>query len=91
MFFFKGRCPIVPTYRLYPFDTNAYNTNGQYMLGDDMIVAPVYAPVLSNGTATVLVYLPDDDGFWVDFNNPASIYAGDFFSIILIPVQAYLY
>jgi hypothetical protein len=65
-----GRCPIVSMYRSYPTEPLAYLTDGQYLLGTDLIVAPAFSPISpSSGTVSVSVWLPPDN-FWVDFNFP---------------------
>lgn len=45
----------------YPEDPNVYNANGEYLLGDKILVAPV----LIHGASSRSLYLPK--GFWVDY------------------------
>ncbi len=45
----------------YPDDPACYEAHGQYMLGDSMLVAPVYA----KGAKTKEVYFPQ--GLWIDY------------------------
>ena len=45
----------------YPEDTNTYDLIGQYMFGENLLVAPI----ITQGTTTKNVYLPD--GEWIDF------------------------
>lgn len=50
--------PIVrPLYLHYPSDTQTYHLSTQYMLGSDLIIAPVLQP----NTHTVRIYLPDNE------------------------------
>ncbi|MDP4085277.1 MAG: glycoside hydrolase family 31 protein [Bacillota bacterium] len=54
--------PIVrPLLLEYPEDRNVYNLCDQFLLGDQVIVAPIYRP----DTQVRSVYLPE--GGWVDF------------------------
>ncbi len=66
-----------PLYYDYPLDENAYAAQLQYMLGPDMIVAPVNNLVdNSTGLAKVEVWFPDDDtvDFWVSYDDPSTTY-----------------
>lgn len=45
----------------YPTDPNTHNLSDQYLLGQDLLVCPVYQP----GAAHRMVYIPE--GTWVDF------------------------
>lgn len=47
-----------PMYYDYPDAQEAYSFKGQYMFGDDMLVAPVTSP-MKEGYATVKVWLPE--------------------------------
>lgn len=64
-----GRCPIVSMYRMYPTEPLSYFADGQYMLGTDLLIAPIFSPVSPpvTGTASVSVWLPPDS-LWLDFN-----------------------
>ena len=46
-----------PLYFAYPTDANATNVEDEYMLGDDILVAPVFAP----GVTVQNVYLPGNE------------------------------
>jgi alpha-glucosidase (family GH31 glycosyl hydrolase) len=60
-----GLSLIRPMYYEYPEAGEAYRCPNQYMFGDEMIVAPVVAPVdAERETAAVKVWLPE--GEWVD-------------------------
>lgn len=52
-----------PMYYDYPETDEAYNYPGQYMFGDQMIVAPVASPA-KNGFSEIKVWLPD--GKWYE-------------------------
>ena len=52
-----------PLYYDYPEDANAYVYEDEYMFGDDMLVAPIYAPS-RNGYSGRMIYLPE--GMWWD-------------------------
>jgi alpha-glucosidase (family GH31 glycosyl hydrolase) len=72
----NGRCPIVSMYRSYPTEPLAYSTDGQYLLGTDLIVAPAFSPISpSSGTVSVSVWLPPGN-FWIDFNFPSTTNKG---------------
>lgn len=45
----------------YPHDTNTYNLSDQMLIGDSILIAPVYRPDTQYRT----VYLPD--GNWIDY------------------------
>ena len=57
-----------PMYYDYPLDENAYSAPLQYMLGPELIVAPVNSLMdPSTSLANISVWLPQDDSvdFWV--------------------------
>ena len=54
-----------PLYYAWPDEAKAYDAGGEYMFGDDLLVAPVAQP-MKDGTATVSTWLPP--GRWVDRN-----------------------
>ncbi|WP_430790827.1 glycoside hydrolase family 31 protein [Virgibacillus flavescens] len=63
--------PIMrPLLMEFPKDTKTYNLNDQFMIGDNVIVAPILAP----GATDRAVYLPE--GQWVDFANE-TVYPGN--------------
>ena len=53
-----------PLYYDYPEIKEAYKAKNEYMFGENLLVAPITAPVNKNGTATREVWLPD--GVWTD-------------------------
>lgn len=56
-----------PMYYEYPESEAAYNARYQYMLGDDMLVAPIVFPADPiNGIAAIDVWLPA--GSWIDYH-----------------------
>jgi len=54
----------------YPDDENAYNQNGEFFFGKELLVAPV----VKKGAVTKQVYLPE--GEWIDFNDGHTSYEG---------------
>lgn len=54
-----------PMYYDYPEHKEAYDFGSEYMFGDDVLVAPVTAPVM-NGYAQVRVWLPE--GEWYEWH-----------------------
>lgn len=60
----RGRSLVRPMYHDHPGTDAAYQTRGQYMFGDDMIVAPITEPSDEDGLAPVSVWLPE--GAWYD-------------------------
>jgi hypothetical protein len=57
-----------PLYLDYPADADAYNFPGEYLLGPDMLVAPVTTP---GQVATTRVWFPP--GTWVDWFTGATV------------------
>ncbi len=53
-----------PLYLEYPNDNEAYNHFDEYLLGKEMLVAPIVTPA-TNGKATRNIYFPA--GVWVDY------------------------
>ena len=78
-----------PLYYDWPEESAAYNSKDEYLFGDEMIVAPVVAPVdKASGLATEQVWLPE--GEWIEwptgkhFTGPTTLSRN--FSIDQIPV-----
>ena len=55
----------------YPDDVNCLHLDRQYMLGDDLLVAPVFSP-----DGVVSFYIPDGDGYWTDWFTGARMAPG---------------
>lgn len=55
----------------YPSDEEAYKAETQFLLGKELLIAPV----VKKSARTRKIYLPE--GNWVDFNNPKKIFEGD--------------
>jgi alpha-glucosidase (family GH31 glycosyl hydrolase) len=72
----SGVSLLRPMYYDYPLDENAYDAQLQYLLGPDLLVAPVNSPLdPSSQLASVLVWFPDDDvDFWVEYDDPSVQY-----------------
>ncbi|NEU08527.1 DUF4968 domain-containing protein [Flavihumibacter sp. R14] len=54
----------------YPNDTETFKTDGQFLFGKELLVAPV----VEKGATTKKVYLPEGD--WIDFNDGKTSYKG---------------
>jgi alpha-glucosidase len=54
----------------YPGDANTYNLSDQFLLGDNVLIAPIAQPDVSHR----VVYLPD--GAWYDYWNDQMYYGG---------------
>jgi alpha-glucosidase (family GH31 glycosyl hydrolase) len=61
----SGVSVLRPLYYDWPEQAQAYAAHGEYMFGDDMLVAPVTQPA-TDGLATVAIWLPP--GRWYDGN-----------------------
>ncbi len=87
----------------YPLESDAYHTPGQFLLGNDIIVAPAFSPVRDppippqggspGGVVGVSLWVPPAPDAWVDFNAPAtSAFAPGWMlynaSIFTVPVLA---
>ncbi|AGL16789.1 glycoside hydrolase family 31 [Actinoplanes sp. N902-109] len=58
--------PIVrPMYLAYPTTDAAYTATGEYLYGDNMLVAPITTPNDGNGNGSVPVWVPP--GSWTDY------------------------
>lgn len=75
-----GLCSHRGMHMTWPGEAEAYSTPGQYSLGEDLVVAPVWVPVSDPpippeggpgpfGTAPVSLWVPPGD--WRDFNSPS--------------------
>ena len=53
-----------PLYYEWPEENKAYTSEGEYMFGNDILVAPVVAPVGADGKTEQAVWLPE--GKWFD-------------------------
>lgn len=63
--------PLVRPMNFYSLESNKYDAIAdQYLWGRDVMVAPV----LTQGATSRQVVFPE--GMWVDYNNPANVYAG---------------
>ncbi|HSG48861.1 MAG TPA: TIM-barrel domain-containing protein, partial [Longimicrobiales bacterium] len=67
-----GVSMLRPLYYHWPEEDAAYTHMGQYMLGEDLMVAPVTVPADSaTGLATVSLWLPPGD--WVEWGSGARL------------------
>jgi alpha-glucosidase len=67
----QGGTPLVtPLFFFFPTDSNTYSQDGEFMLGDSLLVAPVY----QQGATTWHAYLPAGNN-WIDINTD-QLYAG---------------
>ncbi|MDI5965494.1 ricin-type beta-trefoil lectin domain protein [Streptantibioticus silvisoli] len=58
--------PIVrPLYLDYPADDAAYTATGEYLYGDDVLVAPITTPDDADGNGSASVWVPP--GTWTDY------------------------
>jgi glycosyl hydrolase family 31/ricin-type beta-trefoil lectin protein/uncharacterized protein DUF5110/carbohydrate binding protein with CBM35 domain len=58
--------PIVrPMYLEYPASEAAYGAGGEYLYGDNLLVAPITTPNDANGNGSVPVWVPP--GSWTDY------------------------
>ncbi len=60
----EGVSLLRPMYYDYPEASEAYSYRSQYMLGDDMLIAPVTNPADSTGFAYVDVWLPEGNDWY---------------------------
>ncbi|PZX92038.1 glycosyl hydrolase family 31 [Flavobacterium aquariorum] len=54
----------------YPNDSETFDLNGQFLFGDELLVAPV----VEKGAVTKKLYLPE--GEWINYNDGKSVYKG---------------
>lgn len=66
----KGWSMVRPLVLEFPDDKEVYNLDGQFMFGENMLVAPV----VEEGAAIKKIYLPK--GQWIDFNSKKEVYDG---------------
>ena len=64
--------PIMrPMFMEYPADLETVSTDAQFMLGSELLVAPV----VKKGATNKNVYLPE--GTWIDYNDKRTEYSGE--------------
>jgi alpha-glucosidase (family GH31 glycosyl hydrolase) len=67
-----------PLYYSHPMHAAAYECPGQYMLGGDILVAPVTVPMQSGGKAPVTIWFPPiDRGRWFAVDSDSETYPAD--------------
>ncbi|UQU65823.1 ricin-type beta-trefoil lectin domain protein [Couchioplanes caeruleus] len=77
--------PIVrPLYLNYPTYDQAYTATGEYLYGDNLLVAPITSPNDGNGNGSASVWVPP--GTWTDYFTGAS-YAGPATVTITAPLS----
>ncbi|MDR0938546.1 MAG: DUF4968 domain-containing protein [Mediterranea sp.] len=59
-----------PLFLEYPADERTFETDGQFMFGSELLVAPV----LAKGARAKRLYLPE--GTWIDYNDKRTAHAG---------------
>ena len=69
----SGVSILRPLYYDWPDRPEAYASRGEYMFGDDMLVAPVTTPA-TDGKSTVSIWLPP--GRWFDTNRGEMVEGG---------------
>lgn len=68
----KGKPQVRAMFLEFPEDANAYGKNVQYqfMLGKNLLVAPVYQNTAADGQGNDIrngIYLPDSNQIWIDY------------------------
>lgn len=63
-----------PMYYDYPEDQEAYNRSSQYMFGDDMLVAPIGAP-MKDGESELNIWLPKGND-WYEWHTGTMLKGG---------------
>ncbi|MGM0789429.1 MAG: glycoside hydrolase family 31 protein [Bacillota bacterium] len=77
----KEGTPVMrPLFLEFPEDEHTWNLSDQFMIGDNVIIAPIMQP----GTSHRAVYLPE--GMWVDYWT-GSIYEGEKHHLIKAPLE----
>jgi alpha-glucosidase (family GH31 glycosyl hydrolase) len=76
--FDTGVSIVRPMYYHWPEHEEAYAYPGQYMFGDDILVAPVTVPAGADGTAPFPVWLPP--GLWYSRDGAESFEGGKVFA-----------
>ena len=75
--FYQGEQTGLPVMRPlvlhYPKDPETYNLNGEFLVGENLLVAPV----LEQGATKKMVYLPE--GEWYDYWTGEKITGGKYF------------
>lgn len=70
----SGICLVRPLYYDHPESPEAYDHKTQYMFGDDMMVAPVVAP-MKDGESKLNVWLPPGND-WFEWNTGSLLKGG---------------
>ena len=77
--------PIIrPLYLDYPGNAESYSYRGEYLYGDDVLVAPITTPNDANGNGSVSVWFPP--GTWTDYFTGTS-YTGPSTSTVTAPLS----
>ncbi len=75
--------PIVrPLFLTYPEQKEAWNNWQTYLIGDDILVSPVW----ETGKTEQSVYLPAGED-WIDAWNPSAIYKGGEYTKVKVPLH----
>ena len=75
-------CPSCVLFFLeYPADMETFSTDGQFLFGQELLVAPV----VKKGARTKNVYLPE--GTWIDYNNKQTVYTGEQWTTVEAPLS----
>ncbi|WP_299524887.1 glycoside hydrolase family 31 protein [uncultured Lutibacter sp.] len=65
----------------YPSDTRTFEIDDQFLLGKELLIAPV----VKEGEINKNIYLPK--GNWIDFNNPSKVYEGSSYISYKTPID----
>eukprot|EP00048_Salpingoeca_helianthica_P017615 m.238166 g.238166 ORF g.238166 m.238166 type:complete len:1023 (+) comp21632_c0_seq1:109-3177(+) len=71
--FETGLSPVRPMYYGYPGELAAYNHAQQYLIGWDVLCAPVFTPMNASGVSSVTVWVPPGPP-WLDFETGQTWY-----------------